>query len=91
VEGPVGFEPTTPGLKVRSSTAELRAPASRIVSGFRDLGKRQGATCRQIADKLPGTRRDELVRDVTKTARLPYGMGPDGTRRDRAGRNEENY
>src|SRR5437867_2666614 len=26
VEGPVGFEPTTPGLKVRSSTAELRAP-----------------------------------------------------------------
>ncbi len=27
LEGPVGFEPTTPGLKVRSSTAELRAPA----------------------------------------------------------------
>src|SRR5881296_3195515 len=26
MEGPVGFEPTTPGLKVRSSTAELRAP-----------------------------------------------------------------
>jgi hypothetical protein len=25
MEGPVGFEPTTPGLKVRSSTAELRA------------------------------------------------------------------
>src|SRR2546425_4149975 len=29
MEGPVGFEPTTPGLKVRSSTAELRAPADR--------------------------------------------------------------
>ena len=27
MEGPVGFEPTTPGLKVRSSTAELRAPS----------------------------------------------------------------
>ena len=24
----MGFEPTTPGLKVRSSTAELRAPIS---------------------------------------------------------------
>jgi hypothetical protein len=30
VEGPVGFEPTTPGLKVRSSTAELRALADEI-------------------------------------------------------------
>src|SRR4030095_11622607 len=33
VEGPVGFQPPTPGLKVRSSTAELRArDAPKIVA-----------------------------------------------------------
>jgi hypothetical protein len=39
VEGPVGFEPTTPGLKVRSSTAELRALSAKIVSVFEGCGK----------------------------------------------------
>lgn len=34
LEGPVGFEPTTPGLKVRSSTAELQAPDAGIVYIF---------------------------------------------------------
>jgi hypothetical protein len=32
MEGPVGFEPTTPGLKVRSSTAELRAQTETILA-----------------------------------------------------------
>ena len=34
MEGPVGFEPTTPGLKVRSSTAELQALASMLAGSW---------------------------------------------------------
>ena len=39
----MGFEPTTPGLKVRSSTTELRAPVLPIVSGGESLHNRLDA------------------------------------------------
>ena len=52
LEGPVGFEPTTPGLKVRSSTAELRALAPSYPSLLSPRKPRRGCAtpvCRDDA------------------------------------------
>jgi hypothetical protein len=53
MEGPVGFEPTTPGLKVRSSTAELRAPLSRNRIWRDPQLAIEMSVSDSIADKLP--------------------------------------
>jgi hypothetical protein len=45
----VGFEPTTPGLKVRSSTAELRALEPQISYLF----GRHAANGKTLADRSP--------------------------------------
>src|SRR2546425_190984 len=50
LEGPVGFEPTTPGLKVRSSTAELQALADQNRIEFASI---QAIVHDHIADNLP--------------------------------------
>ena len=49
LEGRVGFEPTTPGLKVRSSSAELPARSPRIIAIF---GHPRNQDAR-LADQLP--------------------------------------
>jgi hypothetical protein len=45
----VGFEPTTPGLKVRSSSAELPARLPRIIAIFGHPGTQDA----RLTDQLP--------------------------------------
>jgi hypothetical protein len=69
----VGFEPTTPGLKVRSSTAELRALASEIVSVFTHPGKSNPP----LADPLPTVCRPTST-GIYEAGRTGFGLEPEG-------------